>query len=127
MPNQTPITVAILARDLVAGRALELLLQSAEYNTRFLVETVTYELTETLDGVQLLLLAPTLSAKHREYFLNRMRSRPATAEIPVLELITAPDEAQAEQEALVLWPCRMEDLKERIEAALLSRSARGAA
>lgn len=120
MAEQTPNTIAILARDVVAGQALELLLQSTGFNTRFVSEPVNGKLAETLDGVQLLLLAPTLSAKHSEDFLNSMRSTPATAEIPVLELITSLDGTRAEQNSQVLWPCRMEDLKEKIEAALVN-------
>ncbi len=38
MSYQSPNTVAILARDAVAGQALELLLQSAGYNTLFIVD-----------------------------------------------------------------------------------------
>ena len=123
MPEQAPNTIAILARDAVAGQALELLLQSAGYNTRLVVEAVKDKPAEALEGVWLLLLAPTLSAKHRENFLKSMRSMPSTAKIPVLELITSLNGAQAEQEGQVLWPCRMEDLKEKIEAGLLNWSA----
>ncbi len=124
MSHQTPNTVAILARDMVAGQALELLLQNAGYNTRFIVETDIDKLAEALDGVRLVILAPTLSAKCRESFLNIMRSTPATAEIPVLELITTFNGARAEHENYLSWPCRIEDLEEKIEAALLSGPAR---
>src|SRR5215210_1364476 len=117
MSYESPNTVAILARDAVAGHALELLLQSAGHNTLFVVETVVDKLAEALDGAWLLLIAPTLSARHREDFLNGMRSVPATARIPVLELITVHDGTLVEREGRVLWPCRMEDLKEKIEAA----------
>lgn len=122
MPDQIPNTVAILARDAVAGQALELLLQSAGYDTRLLVEPTIDESGELLNGVRLLLLAPTLSARYRDAFLKNMRSTPATAKIPVLKLVTAPDGAQVEQNGHVLWPCRLEDLKEKIEAALLDGS-----
>ena len=120
MSHQILNTVAILARDAVAGHALELLLQDAGYGTRFVAETVNGKLAEALDGVQLLLLAPALSAKRREHFLKSMRSTPVMAKIPILELVTALDGAQAEQSGLVLWPCRIEDLKAKIEATLLS-------
>ncbi len=122
MSHQSPNTVAILARDAVAGQALALLLQSAGYNTLFVVETVVDKLAEALDGARLLLIAPRLSARHREDFLNGMRSVPAIAQIPVLELITVHDGTRPELEGHVLWPCRMEDLKEKIEAALMSGS-----
>ncbi len=88
------------------------------HEARLLVEPAVHEQNGLLHGVRLLLLAPTLGAKHREDFLNSMRSMPATAEIPVLELITALNGAQAEQEGQILWPCRVEDLKKKIEAVL---------
>jgi len=133
VPHQTPNTVAILARDAVAGQALVLLLQGSGYDTRFISETAIDELTidelaEALDGARLLILTPTLSAKRREDFLKSMKSTPATAKIPVLKLIPALNRAQAEQDGHVdghvLWPCWIEDLEEKIEAALLSGSAR---
>jgi hypothetical protein len=110
--------VAILARDAVAGQALELLLQGAGYSTRLLVEPVADESGELLDGVRLLLLAPTLSTRYREAFLKSMRSVPATAKTPVLELVATLD-AQNGQGGYVLWPCRIEELHQEIEAALL--------
>ncbi len=122
MSNRIPDTVAILARDAVAGHALELLLQGAGYDTRLLVEPVADESGELLDGSRLLLLAPTLSPKYRKAFLNSMRSVPATAEISVLELVTALDPSQHGQGGYVLWPCRIEVLQREIEAALLLES-----
>ena len=122
MSDQSPNTVAILATDAVAGHALELLLQSAGYNTLFIVETVVDELAEVLDGARLLLIAPPLSSRHREDFVNGMRSVPEFAQMPVLELITVHDRTRPELEGHVLWPCRMEDLKEKIEAALTNGS-----
>lgn len=126
LSHQTPNTVAILARDAVSGRAMELLLRSVGYDARLLVTPVAHEQNGLLQGVQLLLLTPTLSVKYREDFLNSMRSIPATAKVPVLELITTLNGAQTEQEDQVLWPCRMEDLKAKIEAALSNGSASAA-
>ena len=114
--------MAILARDAIAGHALELLLQSAGYNTRLLVEPVADEPGELLDGVRLLLLAPRLSAKYREAFLEGMRGLPAAVKTPVLELVTALDAPQNGRGGCVLWPCRMEELQQEIEAALLRGS-----
>lgn len=122
MSDQSPITVAILARDAVSGQALELLLQSAGYNTLFIVETAVDRLAEAFNGARLLLIAPPLSARHREDFVKGMRSVPEIAQLPVLELITVHDGTRPELEGHVLWPCRMEVLKEKIEAALMSGS-----
>jgi hypothetical protein len=53
-------------------------------------------------------------------FLSGMRSTPATAGVPVLELVTVLDETRAGQGRRVPWPCRLEELEREIEAALLS-------
>ena len=54
-----------------------------------------------------------------------MRSTPGTATIPVLTLATVANQDMADQPGLVLWPCRMEDLRTEIEAALLTAAAEG--
>jgi hypothetical protein len=62
---------------------LELLLQGTGRNARCLVERVVEELGELLDGVRIMLLAPTLGPEHREGSLAGMSGTPATAEIPI--------------------------------------------
>ena len=47
-----------------------------------------------------------------------MRSMPDKAEVPVLELVAALDGLAEGPVVRVAWPCRMEDLLRRIEAAL---------
>ena len=116
----TPITVAILGGDSLVGQALKLVLQGADYDVRFLNGAPLDKPAELLDGVQLVLLTPRLSAKRREMFLSGMRSTPATAGVPVLELVTVLDETRAGQGRRVPWPCRVEELEREIEAALLS-------
>ncbi len=123
MSSQVPNRIAILARDGVSGQALELLLQSAGYNTRLLSDNANGELAEALDGAGLLLLAPTRNTKSRESLLRTVRSTPVMAKIPVLEMITSLNGAQTVQEGQVLWPCRIEDLKAKIEAALRNGSS----
>lgn len=102
------------------GRALEVLLQGLGYDTRLIGESDASEPEEVLGGVQLLLAAPTASTESRERFLTSVASTPGTAAIPVLTLSTAPRKDPADQRGLVLWPCRLEDLKTEIEAALLT-------
>jgi hypothetical protein len=110
-----PTTIAILGGNSVAGRALEALLQGVGYDTR-LIEDPPEQLFE---GVRLLLLAPTLSAESRETLLAEMGSTLDAANIPVLTLSTSLKEALAGGPAFIPWPCRLEDLTKKIEAALL--------
>ncbi len=113
-------TVAILGGDSVVGRALEVLIQGLSYNTQLIDEYEATEPAEVLGGVQLLLATPTVSIESRVRFLDAMRSTPGTATIPVLTLSTAPNKEPGDQTGLVLWPCRLEDLRMEIEAALLA-------
>ena len=103
----------------MAGRALEALLQGVGYDTRLIEDPPERPLEQLLEGVRLLLLAPTLSAESREILLAEMGSSLAAANVPVLTLSTSLKEALAGGPAFIPWPCRLEDLTERIEAALL--------
>ena len=47
---------------------------------------------------------------------------PAATRIQVLEIGVPDDEAEIRPENYIPWPCRTEDLKRRIEAALRARS-----
>src|SRR5215213_2912328 len=67
-----PTTIAILGGNSVAGRALEALLQGVGYDTRLIEDPSEGEPEQTLEGVKLLLLAPTLSAESREAMLAEM-------------------------------------------------------
>lgn len=115
-------TVAILGGNSVVGRVLGLLLQDPRHETRLIEEPCTGQPAELLEGIQLLLIAPAVSTESRERFLAGMRSTPGTAAIPVLTLSTVLNDVLADQMGLVLWPCRLEDLKREIEAALLASS-----
>ena len=103
----------------MAGRALEALLQGVGYDTRLIEDPPERPPEEVLDGVGLLLLAPTLSAESRESLLAELGSTPESANIPVLTLATTLKEAFTDGPVLIPWPCRLEDLIEKIEAALL--------
>jgi|SRR5215207_1044712 len=74
---------------------------------------------QLLEEVRLLLLAPTLSAESRETLLAEMGSSLDAANIPVLTLSTTLKEAPGDGPAFIPWPCRLEDLTKKIEAALL--------
>jgi hypothetical protein len=111
--------VAIFGRDRVIGQALELLLRGADYDARFLGEPAIDKLAELLDGVQILLLGPTLNAERRENLLDGLRSEPGTANIPVLELTTTA-RVMRNGHRHVMWPCRTEELVQHIGEILLS-------
>jgi len=114
-----PTTIAILGGNSVAGRALEALLQGVGYDTRLIDDPPARSPEQLLEGVRLLLLAPTLSPESRETLLAEMDSTLDAANIPVLTLSTTLKEALSDGHAFIPWPCRLEDLTKKIEAALL--------
>jgi hypothetical protein len=114
-----PTTIAILGGNSVAGRALEALLQGVGYDTRLIEDPPERSPEHLLEGVRLLLLAPTLSAESRETMLVDMGSTLDTADIPVLTLSTTLTGTLNDGPAFIPWPCRLEDLTKKIEAALL--------
>ncbi len=103
----------------MAGRALEALLQGVGYDTRLIEDPPESTPEQLLEGVRLLLLAPTLSAESREALLAEMGSTLDAANIPVLTLSTTIKEALGDGPVSIPWPCRLEDLTRKIEAALL--------
>jgi hypothetical protein len=103
----------------VAGRALEALLQGVGYDTRLIEDPPERSPEQLLEGVRLLLLAPTLSTETRETLLAEMGSTLEAANIPVLTLTTTLKEALNDGPVLIPWPCRLEDLTKKIEAALI--------
>jgi hypothetical protein len=115
-----PTTIAILGGNSVAGRALEALLQGVGYDTRLIEDPPERSPEQLLEGVRLLLLAPTLSAESRETLLAEMGSTLDAAQIPVLTLSTTLKGALSDGHAFIPWPCRLEDLTKKIEAALLT-------
>ena len=115
-----PTQIAIVGGNSVAGRALEALLQGVGYDTRLIEDPPERSPEQLLEGVRLLLLAPTLSTESRETLLAEMGSTLDAVNIPVLTLSTSLKEALVEGPTFIPWPCRLEDLTKRIEAALLS-------
>ena len=84
---------------------------------------------ELLEGAHLLLLTPRVDENVREAFLGVMgKSTPQKAEIPVIALSTVVEEDLPEKEGVlsVPWPCGMNVLVDRIEAALSGESPEGA-
>jgi hypothetical protein len=136
-----PTTIAILGADTVVENALSRLLEGEGYATRVLEpfplgEAAKGEQETPLGGVDLMVLAPSLSTSECEAFLAARRAtshrrRTATSSpIPVIVLCSPMKEAPPlleEEEAArsVSWPTTPERLVGEIEAALLesSRSA----
>ena len=102
----------------MVGRALEALLQGVGYDTCLIEDPPERSPEQLLEGVGLLLLAPTLSAESRESLLAEMGSTLDAANIPVLTLSTTLKEALGDGPVFIPWPCRLEDLTKKIEAAL---------
>jgi hypothetical protein len=95
------------------------LLQGVGYDTRLIEDPPERSPEQLLEGVRLLLLAPTLSTESRETLLTEMGSMLEAANIPVLTLSTTLKEALGDGPVFIPWPCRLEDRTKKIEAALL--------
>ena len=110
--------MAILSDNPLVGRALELLLESAGYEVHLLEAPVALEAEGSLEGVDVVLLGRGLGDGRREDLLSALASTLETATIPILSFSPHPKGARAEEDRLVPWPCRIEDLAREIEAAL---------
>ena len=129
MVHQQPITIAIPGADTVVGRALSLLLEGSGYHTTLIDSYPTGIVDELLEGAHLLLLAPRVDENVREAFLGAMgRSALQKGDMPVIALSTTLEDGVPEKEGVlsVPWPCGMNVLVDRIEAALSGESPEGA-
>jgi hypothetical protein len=106
----------------VVGRSLEVLLKGAGYGTRIIEEPTTDYPHDLLEGIRLVLVVPSPSTESRERFLASMEAKSGGAAIPVLTLSTVLNRVLSDPTGSVPWPCRLEDLKNEIEAALLTAS-----
>ncbi|HJQ28380.1 MAG TPA: hypothetical protein VJ827_03510, partial [Rubrobacter sp.] len=102
----------------VIGKALESLLRSVDYVARFFSE-YPEEDVEPLGGAKVALILPALSSRHQESLMALIRDTPSTADLPVIELVTTPNENGNDQITRVLWPCSMEDLRRSIDEKLI--------
>jgi hypothetical protein len=117
--NSMAITVVIVGKDPVVSRAIESLLQTAGYATRFVGDPVTDRSRSVLAEAHVVLLVPGSSAASREKLLGSDTSRVIEAETLILELISETDASQLRQgHHHVRWPCSLEQLRRAIEAAL---------
>jgi hypothetical protein len=111
----------VISGDPLASRILALLLQDSSYQAKSLPIASLNE-SGLLEDVQLLLLTPTqaLSTEDRKGLLASLKEMPRETELIVMELIREEEEAQELQTHKVPWPCKMDELERRIEAALLT-------
>ena len=124
LPIRDATSVGVFGEDPIVGRALEQLLRSAGYAARFLTEA-SFEGEEPLDVIQLLLFAGEADAERRAASLSFLESVPTMANTPIIELISSPEGSQEAADALLPWPCRADELRRLIEAALLEESRPG--
>jgi hypothetical protein len=119
----------VVSGDPFGSRILALLLRDSGYRAEFLAIPSLND-PEALEDVQLLVLTPTwalLSTEERKALLSTLREVTRDRGLIVMELISLSEERRAEEEQeeaqelpshKVLWPCGIDELEERIEAAL---------
>ncbi len=117
-PAEGPATVAILGGNPVIGKALESLLRSVDYLARFFSEYPEEE-ADPLGGARVAIILPALSRSHQEALITRIRDTPTTMNLPVIELVTTPNENGNGHVTRVPWPCGIEDLRRFIDEKLL--------
>lgn len=116
-PSRGSAAVIVVGRDVIVGQALELLLRT-DYDVVFAAEWA-FEVSESLSGARLLILAPGLEPASRRSILASVRGKPASSRLPVLELVADLGTPQlVERHLVVPWPCRPEELKRQMEVAL---------
>jgi hypothetical protein len=118
--DHDPIKIAILGGDPVVGRSLELMLEGAGYDARFLNGSFVDKPAELPGEVRLVILTPSLHYKGRERFLKGRENGSAAKKIPILELVRDDHRERADQLGYVLWPCLAKDLKQALEVVLLA-------
>jgi hypothetical protein len=113
-------TVAILGTDSLAEGILARLLEREGYATRLLEASYPMRMVdELLEGVDLLLLAPSLKADVRGGFLKAMNSSPKTVAVPVLSFSDTLKLALVDELAVsASWQNLFKELTSHIGAAL---------
>jgi hypothetical protein len=114
--------VIVVGGEPATGRSLEALLQVAGYDAWFQPEPLTDGLGGLLADSHLLLIAPALSVESRKALIDTAMG--SALKIPVLELLPANKGEHDIQHdiqgvGVTPWPCSVEELQQRIRAALL--------
>ncbi len=117
----------VISGDPIGSRILALLLQDSGYRAKYRPVKSLKE-PGALEDVQLLLLTPTqaLDTEGRKALFALLKEMLREKEVIVMELVSfsgatlEEEDAQELQYYKVLWPCMIDELKQQIEAALLS-------
>jgi hypothetical protein len=118
----------VVSGDPFGSRILALLLRDSGYRAEFMPIAYLND-PGSLEDIQLLVLMPTralLSTEEHKALLSSLREMTRDRGLIVMELISLSEERRTEQEEeaqelpsyKVLWPCGIDELEERVEAAL---------
>lgn len=117
MLPETKTKVAILGGDPLVVRTLETLLRGVGYEARPLGNPGVIKADVPLEGIDVLLFWPALIGERCEDFLSAMTST-LKRTIPILSFSPGAEGALVEEDRLIPWPCKIEDLTLAIESAL---------
>ena len=128
--KQTDPSGVAVSGDPIGSRILALLLQESGYQVKALPLASLSE-PGAIEDAQLLVLTPTheaLSPEERKALFVSLKEMPRDKELIVIELISLSEERRLEEEkeeeaqklptSTVLWPCRIDELEQQIEALL---------
>ena len=123
--RSTTLIDLLICGDPVTCKALVLILQGPDYNARYLCASSLNEV-KTLEGVQILLLAPGWVAELLKGSLNELEAFMSSIKIPTLELVAALEErggwprTSTWPARRIPWPCSTDELKRHIRAVVAS-------
>lgn len=115
-PTTSSATVIIFGGDPVVGRALELLLRTANYAAKYLAGDA-LDCVESPGRARVLLLSPGWDSEAYKAAVAVTSGASGAAEVTVLELGEPSDGGASDPRRHVPWPCRAEELSRRIDAA----------
>ena len=107
-------TIAIFGEDRLISQALALLLEGVGYDARILDTP-----SASLDGVEVVLLMPSLSDERKGKLREPIMDDSAKAPVPILNVSHVQEGGLGNQTGWVPWPCSMQTLTEAIEAVLV--------
>ena len=120
MDGTSTTLVGIIGDDPLISQILGLLLEGAGYESSSLDRTAVLEdPSAALAGVDLVLFMPLLGDERKGELLSVVKGDPATADVPVLSLLTDLKAELGERSDSVLpWPWSTEALVRAIEQAV---------
>lgn len=112
------MTVMVFDGDPIVGRALEVLLRTVGYDTRYVAHDLVGG-SEAFEGVRVVLLGPRWSARSRQTVAHAFGDSTAAKPL-ILEFGSPPEGVALKPERYLPWPCRTDELKRRLNAAFLT-------